>query len=73
MNDSHLAYMQLALEQARRAGEDAEVPVGAVLVSDGGALIAAERNRTLRRRTPPPMPSFWCCARVPAVWAITDC
>lgn len=34
--------MQLALEQARLAGE--EVPVGAVLVSDSGQVLAAAHN-----------------------------
>ena len=31
----HEAYMRLALEEARRAQEAGEVPVGAVLVADG--------------------------------------
>ena len=37
--------MRLALDHARRAGEDGEVPVGAVVVKDG-AVIAAAANRT---------------------------
>ena len=38
------AYMRLALEQARLAFDDGEVPVGAVLVRDG-QVIAVGRNR----------------------------
>ena len=37
-------YMQKALEQARLASAQGEVPVGAVIVKDG-AVIAAGRNR----------------------------
>ncbi|WP_306910269.1 nucleoside deaminase [Rhizobium mesoamericanum] len=37
--------MELALDQARAAGERGEVPIGAVLVIDG-AVVAASGNRT---------------------------
>jgi tRNA(adenine34) deaminase len=39
-------YMPLALEQARAAGLRGEVPVGAVIVSQRGAVVAAAGNRT---------------------------
>ena len=38
--------MHLALEEAKRAGEEGEVPVGAVVVS-GGEVIARGRNRPI--------------------------
>lgn len=38
-------WMQLALEQARVAPEHDDVPVGAVLVSPDGDLVAADHNR----------------------------
>ena len=38
--------MKMALEEARRAGEEGEVPVGAVLVS-GGRVIARSHNRPI--------------------------
>jgi len=38
--------MKMALEEARRAGEEGEVPVGAVLVS-GGQVIARSHNRPI--------------------------
>lgn len=39
--------MQLALDEARLAGEAGEVPIGAVVLVDG-AVIAAGQNRVLR-------------------------
>ena len=38
--------MQEALAEARAAGARGEVPVGAVVVSPGGAVVAAAGNRT---------------------------
>lgn len=39
-------YMPLALEQARAAGVRGEVPVGAVIVSESGVVVASAGNRT---------------------------
>jgi len=39
--------MRLALEQASRARELGEVPVGAVVLDEGGAVIGAGFNRTI--------------------------
>lgn len=44
-------YMQLALEQARRAWAQGEVPVGAVVVRDG-EVIAAGYNQPIGRHDP---------------------
>jgi tRNA(adenine34) deaminase len=41
----------MALEEAKRAGEEGEVPVGAVLVS-GGQVIARGRNRPIAMSDP---------------------
>ena len=38
--------MALALEEARRAGERGEVPVGAVVVAPDGTVLARAGNRT---------------------------
>jgi tRNA(adenine34) deaminase len=46
-----VAFMDLALDQARRAGESGDVPVGAVLVRDS-EVVAAAGNRTARDRDP---------------------
>ena len=43
--------MQLALDQARAAAAEGEVPVGCVIVRDG-AVIAGTRNRTLADHDP---------------------
>jgi tRNA(adenine34) deaminase len=44
--------MQRALEEARRAGERGEVPVGAVLVSTSDEVLAAAGNRTIAASDP---------------------
>ena len=44
--------MALALAEAERAGERGEVPVGAVLVDAGGAVLARSGNRTEERADP---------------------
>lgn len=45
------AFMRRALELARRATEEGEVPVGAVLVKDG-AVVGEGRNRPIGARDP---------------------
>ncbi|MCA0450585.1 MAG: nucleoside deaminase [Proteobacteria bacterium] len=45
-------YMELALEQARKAAQAGEVPVGAVLVDAAGAVLAATHNRVERDKDP---------------------
>jgi tRNA(adenine34) deaminase len=44
-------FMQHALRLARQAGDAGEVPVGAVLVKDGG-VIGEGRNRPIRQQDP---------------------
>jgi tRNA(adenine34) deaminase len=48
----HTAYMRMALEEARLAAEMGEVPVGAVLVSADGEILARAHNRTIRDNDP---------------------
>ena len=45
MNDHDTGYMRLALEQARKASAQGEVPIGAVLVRDGQVLARAHNFR----------------------------
>jgi cytidine deaminase len=40
------SFMDVALEEARAAGARGEVPVGAVVVSPGGVVVAQAGNRT---------------------------
>jgi tRNA(adenine34) deaminase len=44
--------MALALEQAERARDQGEVPIGAVVVSAEGEVLASAGNRTLAMRDP---------------------
>jgi tRNA(adenine34) deaminase len=44
--------MTLALEQARAAAERGEVPVGAVLIDESGAVVAAFGNQVEQDRDP---------------------
>ena len=39
-------FMKLAFEEAAAAGDRGEVPIGAVLVSDKGEILARAGNRT---------------------------
>lgn len=44
--------MELALDEAEAAGARGEVPVGAVIVSPSGAVLARAGNRTVELRDP---------------------
>jgi tRNA(adenine34) deaminase len=45
--EPHIDYMRLAIQEAKKAGQFDEVPVGAVLVSEAGEVLVAARNRTI--------------------------
>lgn len=44
--------MEIALDEARAAGQRGEVPVGAVIVSQAGNVVAAAGNRTRELQDP---------------------
>ena len=46
------SFMDVALDEARAAGLRGEVPVGAVVVSPGGTVVAQAGNRTRERCDP---------------------
>jgi tRNA(adenine34) deaminase len=48
---NQLSFMEIALEEAKRAAARGEVPVGAVLVKDGD-VFAQDGNRTLELNDP---------------------
>jgi tRNA(adenine34) deaminase len=48
----YLAAMRAALDQAQRAREGGDVPVGAVLIDESGAIVAADHNRREARNDP---------------------
>ncbi|MBR5913700.1 MAG: tRNA adenosine(34) deaminase TadA [Selenomonadaceae bacterium] len=38
-------FMQMAISEAKKAYEEGEVPIGAVLIDESGVLVCAEHNR----------------------------
>jgi len=52
MNPDDAQWMQAALGEARKAGDIGEVPVGAVLVSGSGEVLAAAHNEVILRNDP---------------------
>jgi tRNA(adenine34) deaminase len=49
---NHLKFMKIAVEEGVKAGRLEEVPVGAVLVSNSGEVVAAAHNETIRIADP---------------------
>ncbi len=47
MTQHHLQYMKIALEEAEKAGQKDEVPVGAVLVDKNGEVISQAHNQVI--------------------------
>ena len=45
--DNDIYFMRLALQEARKAQERGEVPVGAVIVDETGTVLAAAGNRPI--------------------------
>ena len=67
-------FMALAIEEARRAIDHGDVPIGAVVVR-GGEVIGAGRNERELLRTRPPTPRSSPCARPPrrgGSWRVLD-
>lgn len=52
MKEQDLSFLNLALDEARAAGERGEVPVGAVLVSANGKVLSSAGNRIIELRDP---------------------
>ena len=52
MADTHEDFMKLALQEAEKAGQIGEVPVGAIIVSENGEIAAAAHNQTIKRVDP---------------------
>ena len=44
--------MDFAIEEAKKAGQIGEVPIGAVIIGENGELIAAAHNRTINQIDP---------------------
>ena len=52
MKFDHTALMQMAIAEAKKAGQFGEVPVGAVLVAESGEILSAASNETIRQNDP---------------------
>jgi tRNA(adenine34) deaminase len=69
------AFMGMAIDQARRAAEEGEVPIGAVVVADG-VVIASAHNRREIERDPSAHAEFSAlieASRVLNRWRLTGC
>jgi tRNA(adenine34) deaminase len=49
MEKIHRHFMKMAIEEAEKAGQSGEVPVGCVVAAKNGEVLARERNRTIAR------------------------
>ncbi|MFH1975039.1 MAG: tRNA adenosine(34) deaminase TadA [Pseudomonadota bacterium] len=45
--EAHEKYMKLAIDEAKKAGQNGEVPIGAVLVAEDDKILAAAYNSTI--------------------------
>jgi tRNA(adenine34) deaminase len=52
MMGQHVEWMKMALQEAGKAREKQEVPVGAVMVAENDELLAAAHNQTIARADP---------------------
>ncbi len=52
MSDTHENFMKLALEEAKKAGQIGEVPIGAVLVAENGEVLSAAHNQVIKLADP---------------------
>ena len=52
MNPKHIDFMNLALSEARKAGQKNEIPIGAVLIAANDELLSAAHNKTITLKDP---------------------
>jgi tRNA(adenine34) deaminase len=52
MNTIHVKFMKMALNEAVKARQKDEVPVGAVLVSESGEVLGSAHNQTISLNDP---------------------
>lgn len=52
IQEAHEKYMKLALDEAKKAGQNGEVPIGAILVSEDEKILAAAYNSTISLSDP---------------------
>lgn len=72
----HLPWMEMALEEAELAAAEDEVPVGAVIVSRQGQLLARAHNQREKLQDPTAhaeMIAFTQAAQALRSWRLEDC
>jgi tRNA(adenine34) deaminase len=52
MHTKYIELMKRALDEAEKARQKGEIPIGAVLVADDSQVLAAEHNRTISLNDP---------------------
>jgi tRNA(adenine34) deaminase len=52
MTEYDIKFMKLAIEEAKKAGQKAEVPVGAVLVGESGDILSLSHNQVITLADP---------------------
>jgi tRNA(adenine34) deaminase len=52
MNKKNIEFMKLAIREAKKAGQKAEVPVGAVLVAESGDILSLSHNQAITLSDP---------------------
>jgi tRNA(adenine34) deaminase len=52
MDKKHIEFMKLAINEAKKAGQKAEVPVGAVLVAESGDILSISHNQVITLADP---------------------
>jgi tRNA(adenine34) deaminase len=52
MNKKHIEFMNLAIKEAKKAGQKAEVPIGAVLVAESGDILSLSHNQVITLADP---------------------
>jgi tRNA(adenine34) deaminase len=52
MHEEHIKFMKLALNQAKKAGQKSEVPIGSILVSESGEILSSSHNQTISLADP---------------------
>ena len=52
MTEYDIKFMKLAINEAKKAGQKAEVPVGAVLVAESGDILSLSHNQTIALADP---------------------
>jgi len=52
MTEYDIKFMKLAIKEAKKAGQKAEVPVGAVLVAESGDILSLSHNQVITLADP---------------------